>query len=170
MDVSSLCGREVIGIPAAASLHEAAALMCEEHVGAIVVVTGTEPPQVVGILTDRDLTLEVLGRTGTADDLRAGDLAKAPPIAVLASASLQEAVAAMEKAGVRRLLVVEEDGGVIGIVAAEDLLAAISEQLAGLVRALRSGIEREKGERKVVVRTTAGRRPVFPGFGTTAMQ
>ena len=168
MNVSSLCRREVVGIAAEASLHEAAALMCEEHVGALVVVTRDQPPQVVGILTDRDLALEVLGRTGSAAGLRAGDLAKAPPLAVAGSASLQEAVAAMEKAGVRRLLVVDDDGGVVGIVAAEDLLAAIAEQLAGLVRALRSGIAREKDERKVVVRTAG--RPVFPGFGTMAMQ
>jgi CBS domain-containing protein len=169
MDVSSLCRREVVGIAAEATLHQAATLMCEEHVGALVVVTGAEPPKVVGILTDRDLTLEVLGRPDSAGDLRAGHLAKAPPIAVLGTASLHEAVAAMEKAGVRRLLVVEEDGGVIGIVAAEDLLAAISEELAGLVRALHSGIEREKGERQVTVRG-AGGRPVFPGFGTMATQ
>lgn len=169
MTIASLCTREVVGIAAEASLHEAAIAMAEEHVGALVIVTGAEPPQVVGILTDRDLALEVLGRSGQADDLRAGHLAKAPPVAVLASATLQEAVAAMEKAGVRRLLVVEEDGGVIGIVAAEDLLGAISEELAGLVRALRSGIQREKGERKVTS-GVATRRPVFPGFGTTALQ
>lgn len=169
MNISSLCGREVVGIDAQASLHEAATLMCDEHVGSLVVVTGAEPPQVVGILTDRDLALEVLGRTGSPADLRAGHVAKGPPIAVPGSASLQEAVAAMEKAGVRRLLVVDDDGGVVGIVAAEDLLGAISEELAGLVRALRSGIEREKGERKVMAGPVT-RRPVFPGFGTMAMQ
>jgi CBS domain-containing protein len=169
MNLSSLCRREVVGIAAEASLHEAATLMAEEHVGALVVVTGAEPPQVVGILTDRDLALETLGRNRAAGDLLAGHLAKSPPVAVLASASLQEAVAAMEKAGVRRLLVVEEDGGVVGIVAAEDLMAAISEELAGLVRALRSGIERERGERKVAAGVPLSR-PVFPGFGSLAMQ
>ncbi|MGV3569366.1 MAG: CBS domain-containing protein [Ramlibacter sp.] len=169
MNVASLCHREVVGIAAESSLHQAATLMAEEHVGALVVVTDSEPPQVVGILTDRDLALETLGRTGPAGDLRAGHLAHTPPVAVLGTAGLDEAVAAMEKAGVRRLLVVDDDGGVIGIVAAEDLMAAISEQLAGLVRALRSGIEREKGERKVLARPGSVR-PVFPGFGTMAMQ
>jgi signal-transduction protein with cAMP-binding, CBS, and nucleotidyltransferase domain len=169
MNISSLCDREVIGIAAGASLHEAAALMCDEHVGSLVVVTDTEPPQVVGILTDRDMALEVLGRTGSADDLRAGHLAKAPPVAVLSTTGLQEAAAAMEQAGVRRLLVVEEDGGVIGIVAAEDLLAAISEELSSLVRALRSGIRREAAERKVMSGVPAGR-PVLAGPGTVAVQ
>jgi hypothetical protein len=47
-------------------------------------------------------------------------------------------------------------------------MAAISEEMAGLSRALRSGIGREKSQRRVV-RRPAGPRPVFPAFGT-AMQ
>ena len=70
----------------------------------------------------------------------------------------------MNQARVRRLLVVDDDGGVVGILAAEDLMAALSEELAGLVGALRGSIEREKRERKVA-HLTAGVRPVFPMFG-----
>jgi CBS domain-containing protein len=106
----------------------------------------------------------VIGRDQLATELHAGDLAKAPPVAVNSTASLAEAVAAMEKAGVRRLLVVDEDGGVVGLVAAEDLMAAISEELAGLARALRSGIAREKSERAVFSKP-AGLRAVYPAFG-----
>jgi CBS domain-containing protein len=167
-NIASLCRREVVGIAAEASVHEAAALMCEEHVGALVVMTGDDPPKVMGIVTDRDLALDVLGRAPASGDLRVGSLAKSPPLAVAAGASLQEAVAAMEKGGVRRLLVVEEDGGVIGLVAAEDLMAAISAELAGLVHALYGGIERERNERRVMTQP-AGVRPVYPRFGT-AMQ
>lgn len=167
-DLSSLCTRDVVGISAQAPIREAAALMCEEHIGSLVVVTQDDPPQVVGILTDRDLALEVIGRDQPIAQLCAGHLAKSPPLAVRSSASLPEAVAALEKAGVRRLLVVDDDGGVVGIVAAEDLMAAISEELAGLVRALRRGIDREKGQLRVAGRP-AGARPVFPAFGT-AMQ
>ena len=169
MNIASLCDREVVGIPAGASLKEAAATMCDEHIGSLVVVTDEDPPQVVGILTDRDLALDVIGKGEAGSDLRAGDVAKAPPVAVLGTASVQEAVAAMEKAGVRRLLVVDDDGGVIGLVAAEDLMAAISQELAGLARALRSGIAREKEQRKVIVKGSGAPRPVFPAFGT-AMQ
>lgn len=169
VSISSLCDREVVAIPASASLREAASLMCDEHVGSLVVVTGEDPPRVVGILTDRDLALDVLGRDRPAEPLCAGDIAKAPPVAVQSGAGLAEAVAAMEEAGVRRLLVVDADGGVVGLVAADDLVAAISQELAGLARALRSGIQREKGQRKVFTRP-AGTRPVFPAFGTAAMQ
>lgn len=169
MNIASLCTRDVVGIRADASLHEAATRMCEEHVGALVVVTADEPPQVVGMLTDRDLALDVLGRPPISTDLHAGDLAKYPPVAVQGSASLQEAIAAMEKAGVRRLLVVEADGGVIGLVSADDMVCALSEELQGLARALRRNIQHEKSQR-AVFSGPSGRRPVFPIFGAMAVQ
>ena len=167
MSVAKLCTREVVGVGANASLREVATLMCEQHVGSLVVVTEEEPPKVVGILTDRDLALEVLGRDDIGRDLSAGHLAKSPPVAVRDTASLQEAAEAMAKAGVRRLLVVEEDGGVIGLVSAEDLVSAISAELAGLARALRSGIAREQAARSVITKQSV--RPVFPAFGTVAV-
>jgi CBS domain-containing protein len=168
MNIASLCSREVVGIAAEASVREAAILMCKEHVGSLVVMTSEDPPQVVGILTDRDLALDVLGREPVSSGLRAGSLAKSPPVAVEATASLQEAVAAMEKAGVRRLLVVDADGGVVGLVSAEDVMAAISAELVTLVNALYGGIKRERNERRVTSQPTAVR-PVYPNFGT-AMQ
>lgn len=168
-NIASLCNREVVGIDAGASLHDAATLMCEEHVGALVVMTDDEPPKVVGIVTDRDLALEALGRSGDASDLQVGHLAKSPPLAVPATASVREAVAAMEQGGVRRLLVVEEDGGVVGLVSADDLLCAVSAELESLSRALRTNISREKTQRKVIS-APGGVRPIFPAFGTAAVQ
>jgi CBS domain-containing protein len=169
MNVISLCKREVVGIDAQASLRDAAALMCEEHVGSLVVLTGEEPPQVVGIVTDRDLALEVLGREQPRADVRVGHLASSPPIAVLSSATLNEAIASMEHGGVRRLLVVDDDGGVVGLLSSDDLLEALADEFAGLARALRKGIKREASDRSVA--SVPGRvRPVYPAFGSVAMQ
>lgn len=170
MNVASLCRREPVGIAAEASLHDAAVLMCEQHVGALVVVTGDTPPEVVGIVTDRDLALDGLGRAGDPTDLRVGHVAKSPPVAVPGSAGLREAIAAMEKAGVRRLLVVEADGGVLGVLAADDLLGALSEELEGLARALRANIQREQAHRKVFASPATRARPVFAGLTAVAAQ
>ena len=169
MDLTTLCTREVVGIEAGSSLRDAAALMCDEHVGALVVTTGGEPPQVVGIVTDRDLTLEVLGRGETGADVRIGHLAKSPPMAVRANATIREAVTVMEQEGVRRLLVVGDDGGVVGLLSSDDLFEALSQEFESLVSALRKGIKREKAERSVIS-VPARTRPVFPAFGTTALE
>lgn len=168
MNLASLCTREVVGIAADASLREAATLMCEEHVGALVVVTSEEPPKVVGIVTDRDIALEALGRDQPATPLLIGHLVRGRPLGVPGSVGVHEAAAAMEKGGVRRLLVIDDDGGVIGIVSADDLLHAMADDLAALSKALRSDIAREASERHAV---SAGPRPraMYPDFGTAAM-
>ncbi|TFZ04980.1 CBS domain-containing protein [Ramlibacter rhizophilus] len=159
-EISRLCRRELVTIAEQASVRDAAVLMCESHVGALVVVDDAQPPRVRGLVTDRDLALDVLGRDEPRTSLRIGELAKGPPVSVRARAGLGEAVDAMQRSGVRRLLVVDDEGGVLGLVAAEDLMAAVSDELAGLVRALRSGIARERGERGVFERL-GGMRPVF---------
>jgi CBS domain-containing protein len=169
MDLTNLCTREVVGIDAQASLRDAAALMCDEHVGSLVVFTGEEPPKVVGVVTDRDLALEVLGRGEPRADVRVGHLAKTPPKAVPSTATLREAVMSMEEGGVRRLLVVDDDGGVVGLISADDLLEALSREFESLARALRKGISREKGERSVVS-GPARNRIIYPAFGTTALE
>lgn len=169
MNLASLCTREVVGIPAGASLREAAALMCDQHVGALAVVTQDDPPQVMGIVTDRDLALEGLGRPQPASPALVGHLVRGRPIGVPGSAGIREAAASMEQGGVRRLLVVDDDGGVIGIVSADDLIHALAQDLATLAKSLRSGIAREARERQV---TAPGplTRPRFPGFGMVAAQ
>ncbi len=169
MDLTSLCTREVVGIDARASLREAAALMCDEHVGALVVVTSDDPPQVVGLVTDRDLTLEAIGRGQTSADVRIGNLAKQPPLAVRSSATAREAVMTMEEGGVRRLLVVDDDGGVVGLVSADDLFEAVAEEFSSLARALRKGIAQEKSG-KAVASVPGRARIVYPAYGSVAMQ
>jgi CBS domain-containing protein len=169
MNIASLCQREVVGIDVNASVREAATLMCEEHVGALVVMAGEDPPKVVGFITDRDLVIDVLARSGDPADLKVGHLAKAPPLAIQGTATVADAAAAMEEAGVRRLLVVDPDGGVIGLVSSDDMLSAVADDLGTLSRVLRANIKREKSERKVM-RTAPAVRPFFPAFGTAAVQ
>ncbi|MBC7603527.1 MAG: CBS domain-containing protein [Ramlibacter sp.] len=80
-------------------------------------------------------------------------------VAIPATASVHEAVSAMEKSGVRRLLVSEEDGSVVGFVSAGDLIGAIASELGSLASALRNVITRESAERAALCTPPA--RPVF---------
>ncbi len=59
------------------------------------------------------------------------------------TASLQEAVQEMRRAGVRRVLVVRPGGSLAGLVSADDLFEAIAGELQDLAAALRSGIAQE---------------------------
>jgi len=169
MDIGCLCKYPVVAVAADAPVAEAAALMCEHHVGLLAVVTNDDPPNVLGVVTDRDLALEVVGRGRLEHDLRAGDVAKSPPHAIGKGASVHEAISSMQVAGVRRLLVVDTAGSVVGLVSFDDLVGAIAEELGGLARTLHAGIAREASER-AVMSVPAARRIMYPAFGMAAAQ
>jgi CBS domain-containing protein len=147
MNVADYCQREIVTIPADAPLREAAALMRKNHVGALVVTDSVEPARVVGVVTDRDLAIEIMARDLDVASICIGQLAGPSLVAVPGAASVYEAVASMEEEGVRRLLVTDNDGRVFGFLSADDLVEAIAAELSGLARALRRGIARESEER-----------------------
>ena len=159
MKIASFCHREFVTIHAHELLRNAAASMRERHVGALVVIDSADPPHVLGVVTDRDLAIEVLARDLNVATTRIGEIASNSLVAVAATASVHEAVGAMEKGGVRRLLVTEEDGSVIGFVSADDLIGAIASELGSLASALRNVITRESAERAAL--STPPTRPVF---------
>ena len=167
MDVATICQRQVVTIEADASLRAAAVVMRDRHVGALVVTDSADIPQVLGVVTDRDLAIEVLARESDRFAVCVGDIASDSLFAVPAAATVQQAVDAMKQHGVRRLLVTDDANGVIGFVSADDLVKAIAVELNGLATALRGGLAREKVERARVGTTEL--RPVFLPRGMPGM-
>ncbi|HEY0826237.1 MAG TPA: CBS domain-containing protein [Ramlibacter sp.] len=143
MNVSSLCDREVVSVPAGASVREAAVAMREHHVGALAVTDPYEPGRVIGIVTDRDLVVGLLASGRPVEGQAIGDLCQTELAAVPATASLDEAVQAMRRAGVRRLLVTQADGAITGLVSLDDLLEVVAGELGALAGTMRTGIDRE---------------------------
>lgn len=148
MDIRSICNRDLITINRSASLQQAATLMREHHVGALAVTEGrSEGEHIVGIVSDRDLAIEVLARGFDGQQMEIGQLLDGRVASVPQQASLMEAIELMQFAGVRRLLVRNELRQVVGLVSFDDVLQACVDQLSGLARVLRKGIERETLER-----------------------
>lgn len=168
MDIATLCKRQVVIVDSEAALRDAAVLMRDHHVGALVVTDSAEVPRVLGVVTDRDLALGALAGELDAAAVPVGQLASDALVAIAGTASLQEAVDAMEQNGVRRLLVTDDDDGVIGFISADDVVEAIAVELAGLASALRSGIARESAEQASA--EPARPRPVFLPQGMPGMR
>lgn len=169
MTIATICRSEVITIDSGASLRDAAILMREHHVGALAVtVANAEYEQVVGMITDRDIAIEILARDLDPGEIRVGQLASRQLASVPDTAGIADAVSIMQQAGVRRLLITGQDGRVAGFVSADDLLEALAAQLSVLAGALRSGIAREGAERGPI--PPARPRPVFLAHGTPGMQ
>lgn len=144
MDVSRICRREIVSLGADASPQIAAQAMRREHVGTVVVTDPREPGRVMGILTDRDLVIDVMAAGRPAETGTIGDLCHAELAAVPAGASLREAADAMRGAAVRRLFVMHADGSVLGLLSMDDVVEAMAAEFGALADALRGGIERER--------------------------
>lgn len=170
MNIGSICRRHIVTIDSAATLQQAALLMREHHVGALVVTAAAdEGTRVAGVLTDRDLAIEVLARGGDASRQTVAGLARTPLVSAREDESLTAAVEQMQAAGVRRLLVHDAHGQLVGLVSFDDLLPACIAPLAGLAEVLRRGLEREAAERGAIA---APPRPVLrvPPMGTAGWQ
>jgi CBS domain-containing protein len=150
MKVRDFCSAQVVTVEPQASLREAALLMRNRHVGALVVVErtgGVERP--VGLLTDRDIVVAVIAVPGARPEgIRAGDAMSQPLITAGEDDGVFEAVAAMQQKAVRRLPVLGADGALRGIVTADDVLRVLSAELGNLAEALRWGRKRELEQRK----------------------
>jgi CBS domain-containing protein len=118
--------------------------MREQHVGSLVVVDETGKGRVpVGILTDRDIVVAVVAREVDPRALTAGDVMSNDLATVRPTDSAVDALQLMRRRGVRRVPVVAENGTLAGIVTIDDLLAAVAEQLADVVRAISAEQARE---------------------------
>jgi len=133
MNIGQHCRHAVIGIDEGCTLRDAAMLMREHHVGALVVTTTVaDQRDAVGVVTDRDIADAVAAHGLSPADVLVGAVAMRPPHFIRATASPAEVAFAMRRAGVRRLLLVDEEEGVVGLVSADDLLAILMEPLMAL--------------------------------------
>jgi CBS domain-containing protein len=149
MNIGSICKRHVVTIDAGAPLQEAARRMRDQHVGALVITRDTsEGRRVEGLVTDRDLAVEVLAGETPGSRLQAvGQFTERTLVTATESTGLSQAIDLMRAAGVRRLLVRDEQGRLAGLVSFDDLLQACAEELSGLADVVRKGLQREAAER-----------------------
>jgi CBS domain-containing protein len=103
------------------SLRDVAKLMVENDCGAIPVVENFETNKPVGIITDRDITVNTLPHGKNALEMTSAEIMSFPAISVKHDANLEECCKTMEDHKVRRMIVVDEAGGCCGIVAQADV-------------------------------------------------
>ena len=112
------------------SVVDAARIMEQEDVGSVPVVDTDNI--LVGMITDRDITLRVVAagkdpRSTTAGEVATRDVSPAYP-----DDSLDDALAQMAYRQVRRLPVIEDDR-VVGILAQADVAQEVKDKKAGQV-------------------------------------
>ena len=127
-----------------------AQLMRQHHVGALVVVEAGEKNKPVGIVTDRDLVLELMAEGLDPAVFTAGDIMSIDLVLARPEMDAMDAVRLMKKHRLRRLVIADEAGQLVGIVTMEDVLSLLTRELADLVAGLGGARDRESHERAAV--------------------
>lgn len=148
MSAGEYCNREVVVIGREESLQEAVELFRQYHVGALVVVENQRGLKVpVGMLTDRDIVIEVIARGVDLDAVTVGDVMRDNLVTVREATTLLDALGLMQGNGVRRLPVVDERGGLLGILTVDDIIELVAEQMTRLSGVIRNELQYERKRR-----------------------
>lgn len=148
MTVSDVCNREVVIIQKHATILEAAQLMREFHVGDLIVVEERAGKRIpVGIVTDRDIVLEVIAEEIDMNDVDVGDIMSDDLVTVEEKDDLIETIKLMRAKGVRRVPVVDGANALVGILTVDDLIELFSEQVSDFAKIIIREQTRERARR-----------------------
>jgi CBS domain-containing protein len=147
MTVGEVCTRSVVTAHPDETVVEAAKRMRDRHVGDLLVAdTQTRP---VGILTDRDIVVSAVAQSpDRLESLLVSDVMSRDLATARADETLDGALKLMRTRGVRRLPVVSADGRLEGLVAFDDILEVMSEELGELVGLVAREQKRERDVRR----------------------
>jgi CBS domain-containing protein len=99
--------------------------MKEQDVGPIPVVDSRENNRLVGIVTDRDLTLKVVADGRDPDSTRIEEVMTRHPVTCPAGENLQKVLDAMAENQVRRIPVVDDQNRLVGIISQADIATRV---------------------------------------------
>ncbi len=137
MTINECCKIDVVCCEAGTPIPEVAALMRAHHVGDIVVIENRDGMRFpVGIVTDRDLVVEIMAVQLDPKVFTAGDIMSAPVATVAEDEDAIETLRLMRSHKVRRLPAVTAAGALFGIVTADDLVSMLIAELSGMAGAL----------------------------------
>ena len=144
MTIREICNRQVVIADRGLSVAETAKLMRRYHVGDVVVVEEIEGRRrPVGIITDRDIAVEVVAAGLSPETLTAGDILGQEVAVVGEHEGVFETIRYMRDKGVRRMPVVDGEGWLLGIVTLDDLIELLAEEMGELTRLISVGRQRE---------------------------
>jgi len=119
-DVLQTKGRFVFSISPHASVHDAALMMNEHRVGALLVM---EDGRVLGIVTERDILQKVVAESRDVYATRVREVMTEDVICLTTRHSLEDAAAIMKQRRIRHLPVYDDEKQLVGLISIGDLNA-----------------------------------------------
>ncbi|MBM9513224.1 CBS domain-containing protein [Desulfogranum marinum] len=146
MSTGAFCNREVVIAERSTEIITLAQLMRKHHVGDVVVVDKQGEKVVpIGVITDRDIVVELVAAEQDLASVTANDLISRELVTGLDTESIWDALQRMRRRGIRRMPVVNDAGSLEGILTVDDIIELLADELSML--AAISGRSREQEQK-----------------------
>ena len=106
---------------------KAAELMKSENVGSIPVIENEQTQKLIGIVTDRDLTLKIVAEGRDTKSTKVDAVMTHKVVTCRAEDDLQKALDAMAEHQLRRIPIVDANNRVVGIIAQADVATRVDQ-------------------------------------------
>ncbi len=127
-----VCTKPAVTVSADTPISEAARLMHDKNIGSVIIADGSRPR---GIVTDRDIAMAVAAE-GKRPSAHVGDIMQSSPMVIQEDRGIFDAVKMLAEQGVRRLPVVDGKGQLTGIIALDDVLMLLGNEMGQVASAL----------------------------------
>lgn len=135
MSARRMCSKNVDVVRREDSVRVAAQRMVSRNVGALVVVNPAG--DVLGIVTDRDLTNRVLAEGRDPHMTTVEDVMTPRPHTISEETPIDRALSMMRTGGFRRLPIVNGSGKLCGILTLDDVMRVLSQELGDAAELIR---------------------------------
>jgi CBS domain-containing protein len=145
MLLNQICTPAVACCTRETTVLEAASLMRRNHTGDLVVVDDPDDERIpVGLITDRDIVVRVIGNELDAATTAVGRIMRTPLVSAQDTEDTSAAIERMRVNGVRRLPIIGRNGALIGIVTLDDLLKLVAVEANALLEIVSKEQDRER--------------------------
>ena len=144
MSVRDICNRNVVVTGRDTTVSDGATLMRNMHIGDLVVAETDDDNRPIGLVTDRDIVVEVVAAGLDPTSLTVGDIMSDSIESVRGDKDFWDALDHMRQRDIRRQPIVDAQGDLEGILTLDDALGLVGEAIDSLSDLIRNEVEREK--------------------------
>jgi CBS domain-containing protein len=118
------------------TVSKVAQLMKSKNIGPVPIIENEQTKKLVGVVTDRDLALKIVADGRDPKSTKAEEVMTHKVVTVHAEDNLQKALDAMAEHKLRRILVVDDNHAIVGIIAQADVATRVDlpEKTATMVK------------------------------------
>ena len=124
--VAQLMDTRVRTLEPSVTVREVAKKMAKESAECVVLVHNDRP---LGLITERDLVVKILSDSFDPDKVIARDIMSTALVTISPKATMSEAARLMSDHKIRRLLVVDDQNLLVGLVSADDLAKVLAKRM-----------------------------------------